>query len=31
MRRLVLTHALAAFIFNAAILGLAVNVLAGST
>lgn len=30
MRRLVLTHALAAFVFNAAILGLAVNVLAGS-
>ena len=30
MRRLVLTHALASFIFNAAILGLAVNVLAGS-
>lgn len=30
MRRLVLTHALASFVFNAAILGLAVNVLAGS-
>ncbi|MEO3471410.1 DUF1345 domain-containing protein [Roseomonas sp. CAU 1739] len=30
MRRLVLTHGLAAFVFNAAILGLAVNVLAGS-
>ena len=31
MRRLVLAHALAAFVFNAAILGLAVNVLAGRT
>lgn len=31
MRRLVLAHALAAFVFNAATLGLAVNVLAGRT
>jgi uncharacterized membrane protein len=30
MRRMVLTHALAAFAFNAAILGVAVNLLAGS-